>query len=272
MLRLIRNGKDRIPVDADAITPDRLSGMTAAEVAAARIRHGNRDVLIGDLFRVDGDAGDGRIEIEGNCSSIKGLGRSMISGHLVIRGNAGMHVGAEMSGGRIDIFGDCADWLGAEMRGGHIHVHGSAGNLVGSAYRGAIKGMRGGAILIDGDAGDEVGASMRRGLIAVGGRCGSLAGISMIAGSLIVCRGIGSRPGAGMKRGSLIVLGGRVEPPPTFCRTADYDPAFLHLYFNHLRAAGFALPPIEPARLFRRYGGDLLSLGKGEILVARSTI
>jgi formylmethanofuran dehydrogenase subunit C len=271
MLRMIRSSEDRIPVEADAVAPERLSRMSAAEVAAARIRHGNRDVLIGQLFHVDGDSADGRIEIDGNCSSIKGLGKGMASGHLVIRGNAGMHVGAEMSGGRIDIFGDCADWLGAEMRGGQIHVHGNAGNLVGSAYRGATKGMRGGVILVDGDAGDEAGASMRRGMIAVGGCCGSMAGVSMIAGSLIACRGIGSRPGAGMKRGSLIVLGGPVEPPPTFRRTADYDPAFLHLYFNRLRAHGFALPPIQPGHLFRRYGGDLLSLCKGEILVACGT-
>jgi formylmethanofuran dehydrogenase subunit C len=131
--------------------------------------------------------------------------------------------------------------------------------------------MRGGAILADGDAADEVGASMRRGLIAIGGRCGSLAGVSMIAGTLIACRGLGPRPGAGMKRGSLIVLAGQgepIEPPPTFRRAADYDPAFLHLYLNKLRSAGFALPPIERGQLFRRYAGDLLSLGKGEILVA----
>jgi formylmethanofuran dehydrogenase subunit C len=269
MLRLIVKELDRIPVDAEAIAPDRLAGMPGSEIAAMPIRHGNRELRIADLFEVDGDAGDSCVEIVGDCSSIKGLGSGMASGRLTIHGNAGMHTGAVMSGGRIDVYGDAADWLGAEMRGGAIRVHGNTGDCAGSAYRGGRMGMRGGIILIDGDAGEETGASMRRGLIAVGGRCGGMAGVSMIAGSLLACRGIGPRPGAGMRRGSIIVMDGLVEPPPTFFRhTADYDPAFLRLYFSYLRSEGFPLPAIEPARLFRRYAGDLLALGKGEILVA----
>jgi len=268
MLHLVPISTDLIPIDADAVAPDRLASKSFAEIAGMSLWHGNREVRMDEVFHLTGDAADGCIEIEGDCSRLKGLGRGMAAGHLLVRGDAGLHLGAEMSGGRIDVFGNAGDWLGAEMRDGQIHVHGNAGNLVGAAYRGGARGMRGGMILIDGNAGDEVGACMRRGLIAVGGRCGDLAGISMIAGSLFAFGGIGSRPGAGMKRGSIVVLQGPVEPPPTFRRTADYVPAFLNLYFKRLLASGFSIPRMKPQRLFRRYGGDLLTIGKGEILAA----
>lgn len=268
MLRLVPLITDTIAIEADAITPDRLLGLSASAIAQIPIQRGNREQPLGELFRFDGDPADGQIEIVGDCSHIKNLGRAMTFGHLIVRGNVGMHLGAGMKDGRIDVHGNANDWLGAEMRGGLIHVHGRAGNLVGAAYRGATKGMCGGTILINGDAGDEVGAAMRRGLIVIGGRCGDMAGIAMIAGSVIACGGLGKRPGAGMKRGSIISLGSPVELPSSFRYDCEFDPVFLRLYFRQLRTWGFTALPEKPGKIFRRFSGDLLSLGKGEILFA----
>lgn len=267
MLTLTHDRSDSLPIEAEAIVPDRLAGKTLAEIAALAILHGNRELRLNEVFQIAGDASDGRIEVVGDCSTIKNLGRGMASGHLTVRGSAGLHLGAEMKGGRIDVYGNVDDWLGAEMRGGTIHVHGHAKSLVGAAYRGGTKGMRGGTILIDGDAGHEVGANMRRGLIAIGGTCGDFAGVSMLAGSIFACGGIGRRPGAGMKRGSIIVLNGNVEIPPTFRHDCDYEPVFVPLYLRQLRAWGF-IAGNNIGRLFRRFSGDLLTLGKGEILLS----
>lgn len=268
MLRLTLRAPDAIPWETDVVAPDRLASLSNSQIAALPAFHGNRTHELGELFHVEGDARDLQVEIEGDCSRIKGLGRNMAAGRLTIRGNAGLHVGAEMTGGSIEVHGDIDDWLGAEMRGGRIHVHGNAKNLVGAAYRGASKGMRGGVILIDGDAGNEVGAHMRRGLIAIGGACGDFAGVSMLAGSLFAMGGVGRRPGAGMKRGSIVIMTGPVEMPPTFRSAGEYPFVFVQLYLRQLREWGFIIPRWDGDKLFRRFSGDLLTLGKGEILVA----
>jgi formylmethanofuran dehydrogenase subunit C len=153
------------------------------------------------------------------------------------------------------------------MRGGLIHVRGDAGHLAGAAYRGSRVGMRGGVLLIDGKAGNEVGAVMRRGLIAVGGGVGDFAGVSMIAGSLFAFGPCGVRHGAGMKRGTL-AFGGTAPPLlPTFRYSCTYRPVFLALYLRRLRAWGLPVEGRYLSGCWRRYCGDLVALGKGEILV-----
>src|SRR5262245_51432502 len=158
MLLLKYRGSTTIPLEAECVTPDQLAGKSPAEIARLPVQHGNTPVPLGDFFGVEGDAGDGEVVVEGDCSRVKWLGAGMGGGRLTVRGNAGMHTGAEMTGGELRVEGSAGDWLGAEMRGGLVHVRGDAGHLVGAAYRGGHVGMRGGVILVAGRAGNEVGA------------------------------------------------------------------------------------------------------------------
>src|SRR4051812_27876717 len=103
MLRLRYNSTTTIPVEAEAIIPDGLAGKTAAEIAALPVQHGNATAPLGEFFAVEGDASDQDIVIEGDCTRVKWLGASMKSGKLTIRGNAGMHTGAEMTGGELHV-------------------------------------------------------------------------------------------------------------------------------------------------------------------------
>ncbi len=265
MLRLTYHGSTNIPVEAECITPDCLSGKSPQEIAQLPVQYGNVSVPLGEFFHVQGDASDGQVLVEGDTSRVKLLGAGMSHGRLMVSGDVGMHVGAEMTGGELIVQGNAGDWVGAEMRGGRIKVHGNAGHLVGAAYRGAHVGMRGGVILIRGKAGNEVGAGMRRGLIAVGA-VGDFPGVSMIAGSLLVFGSVGLRPGAGMKRGTLVFAG---EPPtllPTFRLACVYEPLFLTLYLRQLRAWNYPVPERCFTSRWRRYSGDFVALGKGEIL------
>ncbi len=266
MLRLRYHGTSTIPVEAECITPNHLAGKTAAEIAALPVQHGNAQVPLGEFFAVQGDAGDGEVLVEGDCGRVKWLGAGMTAGRLTIRGDAGMHLGSEMKGGEIAVHGSVGDWLGAEMRGGRIHVHSNAGNLVGAAYRGSRLGMRGGVILIEGVAGDEIGAAMRRGLIAIGGACGDFPGVSMIAGSLLLFGPCGDRPGAGMKRGTIACLGDTPALLPTFRYACTYQPVFLAIYLRQLQAWGFGVAERFLRGSWRRWSGDLVVQGQGEIL------
>jgi formylmethanofuran dehydrogenase subunit C len=258
-----------VPLEAEVITPDALAGLPLSEIAALPIVEGNARAPLGDFFAMQGEPGDEVIRIEGDCSRVKYIGKGMTKGRIEVRGDVGMHVGAEMRGGEIAVYGNAGDWAGAEMRGGLLRVEGRAGDLLGAGYRGSERGMRGGAILVRGAAGDEIGRAMRRGLIAVGGDAGEFTGAAMLAGSIFVLGRLGGRPGIAMKRGTIIAARAEGEPPallPTFRFDCIYRPAWIELYLQALRQWRFAIPDALRSGRYRRYSGDLLELGKGEIL------
>lgn len=271
MLRLTYFSTTTVPVEAECIAPNLLAGKTAAEIAALPVQLGNAPAPLGDFFRVEGEAVDQQIVIEGDCSRVKWVGAGMTSGSITVEGNIGMHVGSEMRGGSIDVKGNAGDWVGAEMRGGLIRVRGDVGHLVGGGYRGSSIGMRDGEILIHGKAGNEVGSGMRRGLIALGTGVGDFPGVSMIAGTILVFGSPGIRPGAGMKRGTIAFMGDAPQLLPSFRYACNYRPVFLQYYLQRLRRLEFPFSEILMNGLYKRYNGDLVSLGKGEILTLNSS-
>mgnify|MGYP002623138583 CR=1 FL=1 len=262
--------KTSIPVEVDSVRLEAVREQSLDEVRQTRVQYGNKQVPLAEFFDVSGSAAnDQELVWEGDCSHVKLIGSELSAGRIRVEGNAGMHLGAEMSGGEILVTGNAADWVGAEMHGGIIRVKGNAGHLVGSAYRGGHRGMTDGLILIDGNAGNEIGHSMRRGLIAVGGNAGDAVGFAMIAGTILICGQCGIRPGAGMKRGTIALVGTDESPAmlPTFRYDCQYQPAFLRWYFQQLTRHGFCVPAEAWEANYRRHSGDLLELGKGEILV-----
>lgn len=269
MITLVPAGPLAVPLEADAVTPDRFAGQSREAIERLPVLHGNVTARLADFFTVRGEADDA-IRLEGDCSRVKYIGKGMTRGRIEVAGAAGMHLGAEMRGGEIVVHGDAGDWAGAEMRGGVIRVEGRAGHLLGAAYRGSPKGMRGGTILVRGSAGNEVGCAMRRGLIVVGGDAGDFAGVMALAGSIFVLGRLGSRAGAGLKRATIVAYEeGAGTPPllPTFKYDCEYRPAWIGLYLRELRAQGFAPPDGAATGRYRRYSGDFTELGKGEILV-----
>ena len=263
------------PLEADSITPDHFVGKTTAEIAGLSVIAGNESARLGDFFVVTDDGAD-EIIVEGDLSRVKHIGAGMSQGRIIVHGDVGMHLGAGMGGGEIVVQGNAGDWAGAEMTGGLIRIKGNAGHGLGGAYRGGRRGMNRGLIIVEGNAGNEVGATMRRGLIVVLGDVGDFAGAFTIAGSIIVFGRLGARPGAGIKRGTIVTLqmqplgSPRGNPPellPTFRYDCVYQPGFLRLVFQNLRAHGVTVKDEHLAGYYRRYSGDLNALGKGEILV-----
>ncbi len=266
-LHLTLRQQPDVPLEAETLSPDRLAGLDAAAAAALPVMHGNRKAVVADFFDVAAAAGtDDLLVLEGDLSRVKRIGESMTRGLILIKGNAGMHVGVDMRGGEIVVEGDVGDWVGAEMLGGRIVVKGNAGHQAGSVYRGGHKGMLGGELFIHGNAGAELGNSMRRGLIAVGGACGDFAGVNMLAGTIIVLGEMGWRACAGMTRGTVVGMqGARVLP--TFTFDCVYRPTFLRMLLLHLRAQGLPVTDAQIAGEYTRWSGDHISLGRGELLL-----
>jgi formylmethanofuran dehydrogenase subunit C len=261
MLTLTLKEPPAVPLEAEGLSPDVLATLAHAEVRAVPVLHGKRQLRLDDFFEVAGDGSDD-IEIRGDCTKVKWVGRGMTRGRVRVVGNAGMHLGAHMTGGSIEVAGHASDWVGGEMSGGTIHVRGNAGGQLGCAYRGGMSGMSGGTILVEGSAGIELGMRMKRGLIAVRGPVRDFAGLQMKGGTIVLMSGAELRTGAWMTRGTIISLK-PLRLLPTFAFACAYQPTFLGVYAKHLAALGFVLP----VGTYHRYSGDAAVPGKGEILV-----
>lgn len=270
-LSLTYRGETSVPVEIEGLTPDWACDKSLAEIEKFEIFHGNRKIPLAEMFTVAGDPADKQFEFHGNLAGVHWIGAHMASGRIDIRGPGGRHIGSDMQGGEIHVHGDAGGWVGAEMHKGLIHVRGNAGHLVGSAYRGSAKGVTGGTILIDGNAGNEIGLTMRRGLIAIGGQAGDLLGFNMIAGTVLVFGECGIRPGAGMRRGTLGIFGPNPPPLlPSFRYTATHRPTILPLVLRDIRAKGFRVDESLLTSDFDFYQGDLVSVGRGEIVFRRA--
>ena len=252
-------------VDAAALRPDALAGLTVEAIRRLAITVGRRPAVVGDLFAVSGDGGPD-MRVEGDLRRVDRLGEGMADGRLELDGPAGDHVGARMSGGTIVARGDVGAYAGAELRGGLLHVRGDAGEGLAAAYPGTRAGMRGGEVLVEGSAGDEAGAGMRRGLVAVGGAVGAGAGLRMLAGTLIALGGFGPEAGICLRRGSL-VSAGAVEIPSTYAFACRYRPPALRLQLLRLAELGLGVDERLLHATWSRWSGDRLELARGEILV-----
>jgi formylmethanofuran dehydrogenase subunit C len=265
MITLTLKEQPSVPLEAEVISPDVMAGLTNADIRALPVYLGKRQRRLDDFFVVDGEASED-LEIHGETSKVKWIGRSMTRGRISVLGSVGMHLGAYMKGGAIDVAGNASDWVGAEMSGGLIRIRGNAGGQVGAAYRGSLSGMTDGTILVEGTAGLEVGMRMKRGIVAIGGRVRDFAGLQMKGGTIVLRKGAELRTGAWMTRGTIISLA-PIPLLPTFPRASTYNPTFLRLYSRHLGGLGFALPCDEREGSYHRYTGDACVPGKGEILI-----
>jgi formylmethanofuran dehydrogenase subunit C len=268
MITLTLRERPVVPLEAELVSPDVMATLANDAIRALPVQLGKRQCRLDDFFTVTGEASD-EIEIAGDASRVKWIGRHMTRGRIRISGDAGMHLGAYMTGGTIEVSGNVTDWLGAEMSGGLIQVRGNAGGQVGAAYRGSPSGMTDGTIIIGGTAGLEVGMRMKRGIIFVGGTVRDFAGLQMKGGTIVLGGGAELRTGAWMMRGTIVSLK-PIRLLPTFSAAAVYNPTFLRMYARHLATLGLSLPYEEQDGAYQRYTGDSSVPGKGEILVWRA--
>jgi formylmethanofuran dehydrogenase subunit C len=256
-----------IPVDVRTLQPATILGLSKSRITKLPLAVGNRPVSLGDVCTVGVSARSGdELVFEGATSRLTHAGEGMDGGRLVIAGDAGSAAGAGMAAGEIEILGSAGDCLGQGMQGGLIRVHGSVGDWCGAARPGYAQGMSGGILLVGRNAGRETGAGMRRGMIFVAGNAGECAGARMLAGSLFVGGKVGPGAGLGMRRGSLVA--GRLQRLlPGFLPAGPADDEWLRIYYQFLEKLGISMPPSWLGSGLRRFTGDSLALGKGELLI-----
>ena len=269
-LRLLLKSGPRRLIDLSSLSP----AWAQASEALPRLRQlplraGRETSPLADLFSIEGDPTDGQVEITGDLSLAYGVGAGMSCGSITVEGSVGDLAGAEMRGGLLRIRGNTGDWLARQMRGGRIHVQGSIGDNAAAAPPGAARGITGGELLVEGNADRGLGRGMRRGLIAVRGSAGDDLGADLFAGTILVGGDCGVRPGVAMRRGTLIFLGAAPQLPLTFVRGNRLRPQFMGLLSNHLKQAGLDILVASQPSEFELYHGDMLSTGRGEVLLLR---
>lgn len=282
-IRLTLKKELAVPLETEALSPLKLAGMSADEISTLEIWHGKEKTEVGELFKVELFSEPPKLpdhlnlpqeeiclEFCGSLGWVKRIGQGMDGGLIVVRGDAGVHLGSQMSGGSIIVEGSSGDWTGAQMSGGEIRVLKNAGNFTGSAYWGNKVGMTGGVIMIEGSAADMTGRLMRRGLIVVAGDTGDFTAGNMIAGTVVVGGSCGRRTGAEMKRGTVLLV---MEPEmmPTFRQTAVYEPVFINIIVKKLQKIGIAVPGLRKNSTCRRFAGDQAIQGKGEIMICQKS-
>jgi formylmethanofuran dehydrogenase subunit C len=252
-------------LDASSLNPERLRGLSLAEVAAVQLRCGREMRAAGELFEISGTA-DEEVVLAGDLRRVDRIGLGMGLGRMLVEGSCGDEAGAGMSGGSLVVRGCVGAWAGAGLAGGLVRISGDAGARLGAAYPGARVGMTGGEIIVSGNAGEEAGAGMRRGLVVIGGAAASGAGLRMLAGTVIALRGIGDEAGIGNRRGSL-VSGVRVRPLASYMFAARFRPPALGLQLRRARALGLTVDDLFFRGVWARWSGDRTELGRGEILI-----
>ena len=268
-LRLALRAEPGERLDLSPLVPARLDGMDPAAIEALALAPGIR---VGDVFALRmGELDD--ITIEGGSPLFDRVGAGLDRGTLRLEGAAGREAGLAMSGGRLELRGDAGASAAAAMTGGVVRIAGEAGDdLAGPAPDGRV-GLSGGVVVVAGRAGARAGDRQRRGMVLIGGDCGEFPARRMTAGTLVVVGRAGSHPGSLMRRGTLALGPGSQPPGPTFVRTGAPSAVFLSLLGREigawLGASGPARGWADAGRL-ARYGGDLATLGKGEILVTDS--
>src|SRR5262249_45354443 len=140
MITLRLKESPTVPLEAESLVPDRMVGQSNDSIRALPVFLGKRQCRLDDVFEAEGADSD-QLEIYGDASKVKWIGREMSRGQIKICGNAGMHLGAYMKGGTIEVTGNASDWVGAEMSDGLIRIMGNAGGQIGAAYRGSLAGM-----------------------------------------------------------------------------------------------------------------------------------
>lgn len=256
-VRLIPKLQLKVPIEAEAITPDRFAGKSASDIASLTVWEGNRKRTLGDFFEVIGDApsdpSELRIIIDGNVPRTKYIGAEMTAGEIIIKGSVDMHVGNEMAGGRIIVEGNADSFAGLIMQGGELIIKGNAGNYLGATYRGEWRGMRGGKIIVEGNAGSEIGSWMEGGMIIIKGSVGPFAGVHMKGGVIIVEGDACLRLGAQMTGGTIVVMGKLERILPGF----SFEGTVPDVKIEELTLKG----------PFLKFVGDLAEDGKGNIFL-----
>lgn len=253
-------------VDLSVLTPDRLAGLSPAQIEKINIGVTKFSTKVGDIFEIlPGDLKN--LRYEGGSSRFDLIGAKLLPEFSIhIDGDVGAQLGRLAYGGRITVMGSAGAYAASGNLGAEIEISGDAGDYLAAPLAGELSGMAGGRVIIRGSVGSRAGDRLRRGIVVIEGSAAEDLGSRVIAGTVVVLGATRGRVGYLNKRGTLILAHGK-----------DFGPTYLDCGAHHLTYIGLLGRSLEPASSnaalllsskLRRYGGDTSVYGKGEILTS----
>ena len=252
-------------VDVSSLTPDKLSGLSVAEIEKLPLLLNTAGIKVADAFKVEkGDAA--QVVFRTSDDGIEHIGDGLVSGEIIVEGDAGIYVGRAMKGGTIRVNGNAGDFAGAGKSGGLLVVSGNGGDFVGAGLPGQTSGASGGTIVVKGNVGQRFGERLRRGVVIALGDAGANCAARAIAGTIWVRGQVGDTPAQAMKRATVLL---EKAPPalPTFLDCGVHELGILRVLLPSLdRLAGTDIAKRASGRAHRHMGCIGVD-GRGEVLV-----
>jgi len=259
--------KLRLPqrVDVSSLTPEKLAGLSVAQIEKLPLRLNTVGITVADAFTVEkGDAD--RVVFRTSDDGVEYIGAGIASGEIIVEGNAGIYAGRAMKGGTVRINGNAGDYAGAGKSGGFLEITGNAGDFVGAGLPGQTAGSSGGALVVRGNVGQRFGERLRRGVVIALGDAGPNCAARAIAGTIWVRGQVGDTPAQALKRATLLL---EKAPPslPTYLDCGVHELGILRVLLPSLdRLAGTNIAKTASGRAHRHMGCIGVD-GRGEVLV-----
>ena len=76
---------ERVPLEAEALSPDTVAELDTAAVRALPVHLGKRQCRVDDFFTVEGEASD-ELELRGDLRKVRWIGRGMSRGRITVVG------------------------------------------------------------------------------------------------------------------------------------------------------------------------------------------
>ena len=155
---------NRVPhhINLFGVVPNRLSGLTLAEIQQLTIRIDDGTGELGNWFQVT-DGARSTVKFAGDFSNCEGLGGGLENGFVQIEGNAGDFLADRMSGGTLNVIGSAGRYACSNLSGGVVTIDGNCGEYAAAALPGATRGMNGGTLVVRGNCDGWLATRMRRG-------------------------------------------------------------------------------------------------------------
>ena len=132
-------------VDLSILTPDRLAGLSSAQIEKIDIGVTKFSTKVGDIFEIlPGDLKN--LRYEGGSSRFDLIGAKLLPDFSIhVDGDVGAQIGRLAHGGRITVAGSAGAYAASGNLGAEIEIAGDAGDYLAAPLAGELSGMAGGA-------------------------------------------------------------------------------------------------------------------------------
>jgi formylmethanofuran dehydrogenase subunit C len=202
-----------------------------SKLSSQIISYGNKQFKIKELFSIKGNDIK-NIIIQSSVDLMDNIGKESSNVNITVYGNVGYSFGEQMLSGKLILHGNALDYAASGVKGGSIFIYGNSGDYTGGKTNHGNIGIVDGFLYVKGNVGNNSIERMRRGNVIIEGNIGDYACNDMISGTIIIKGKIGKIFAEGMKRGTIFTKDKKVVKEYAKSNDAEYN--FTNFYFKEI--------------------------------------